>query len=88
MSKSEARQYVIASLIGILGAWFASWALESYPFIELPDVYYVSHIPAKMEWSIALAVISVVIFISVCATWFSARQSKRINIASVLRFEG
>jgi len=79
---------VVASLCGILLAWGASILLEHYPFIELPDAYYVTHLPAKMNWSLVAAVFGVVICISFIATWFTARRTHAITIAKVLRFEG
>lgn len=77
-----------ASVLGLALAALASWVLEHYPFIELPDVYYVSHLPAKMEWSIILAVFVAVMIISIIATYVPARRTRSIVVADVLRFEG
>jgi lipoprotein-releasing system permease protein len=79
---------VISSLSGLFCAWIASWLLNHYPFIKLPDVYYVSYLPVKMEWYILLAVFVVVSFFGFIATWIPTRRTKNINIATVLRFEG
>lgn len=78
----------IASLVGLSLACIASWLLQRYPFITLPDTYLVSHLPAKMEFSILLAVLLVVLILSFFATWLPTRQIKKINISQVLRFEG
>lgn len=78
----------IASLVGIMGAWIVSILLERYPFIQLPHVYYVSHLPAHMDWTIMVTVLIVVMVITFLATWFSAQRAKSITIAHVLRFEG
>ncbi len=78
----------VAALLGILCACIASVLLERYPFIELPHVYYVSHLPAHMEWSIVVMVFVVVLLITILATWFAAQRAKSITIAHVLRFEG
>ena len=78
----------VAALLGILCACLASVLLERYPFIELPHVYYVSHLPAHMEWSIVAMVFVVVLLITMLATWFAAQRAKSITIAHVLRFEG
>jgi len=78
----------IASLCGIVLAWIASLLLERYPFIELPDVYYVSHLPAKMDWTLACTVFAIIMFLNFMATWYTARRTKNINIADVLRYEG
>lgn len=79
---------VIASTVGLAFAWLASWFIERYPFITLPDVYFVTHLPARMEWQIIGAVFFVVMIITFFASWFSARRVYTINIAEVLRFEG
>lgn len=78
----------IASFFGILCACIASWFLEQYPFIELPDAYYVTHLPVRMEWHIIVSVFLVVLFFSFFATWFPAQRIRSINISRVLRFEG
>jgi len=78
----------IACVCGIFLAWIASLLLERYPFIELPDVYYVSHLPAKMDWSLACTVFAIIMFLNFVATWYTARRTKKINIADVLRYEG
>ena len=78
----------VATCFGLFGATIASWILERYPFIELPDVYYVSHLPARMEWPILVIVFLVIMVITLCASWFSARRVRSINVAHVLRFEG
>ncbi len=78
----------IASAGGIFLAWIASLILERYPFIELPDVYYVSHLPAKMDWALALTIFAAIMILNFMATWYTARRTKNIKIADVLRYEG
>lgn len=78
----------IASAIGIFLAWVASLLLERYPFIKLPDVYYVSHLPATMDWSLAITVFVAIMLLNFMATWYTARRTKHIKIADVLRYEG
>ncbi len=77
-----------ASIIGIVLAWIVSLILEYYPFITLPDIYYTTHLPAKMEWSLVITVFIVVMGLSFFATWLTARRTRTIKIANVLRFEG
>lgn len=78
----------IASASGIVLAWIASILLERYPFIELPDVYYVTHLPAKMDWALACTVFIAIMALNFLATWYTARRTKHIKIADVLRYEG
>jgi lipoprotein-releasing system permease protein len=77
-----------ASLCGLIAACFASMVLKKYPFIQLPDTYYVTHLPVAMNWYIVCAVFCVVVMFSICATLFPIQRIRSINIARVLRFEG
>ncbi len=77
-----------ASTFGLIMAIAASWILEHYPFIQLPDAYYVSHLPARMDLSIIIAVLVTVLVLSFIATWLPTRSIRRLNISHVLRFEG
>lgn len=77
-----------AAGIGILSAYIVSLIFAHYPFIRLPDVYYVSHVPACMSWSIAGAVFLVVIVVSILAAWLPIRKIGSFNIARILRAEG
>jgi len=76
---------LIASSVGLLLALAAGYALERYPFIQLPDVYYVSHVPARIDLEIFLAVFLVTLLLGFCATWLPAQRAARINIINVLR---
>ncbi|MFH1831572.1 MAG: FtsX-like permease family protein [bacterium] len=76
-----------ASLVGLGLAAGAGYLLENYPFIQLPDVYYVSYLPARMDIEIFLIVFAATMIIGFLATWIPARRSKGIDIAHVLRQE-
>lgn len=78
----------IGSALGVAAAYGASILLERYPFIKLPDSYYVSHLPAHMDWCIATTVFCVVVLLGFLATWLPTRKVRSINVAQVLRFEG
>lgn len=78
---------LIGSLIGLVSAFFAGLFLQHYPFIELPDAYYVSHLPVSMSWHIFITIFFVIMILSFIATWIPARETRSINIAHVLRFE-
>jgi ABC-type transport system, involved in lipoprotein release, permease component len=77
-----------ATIAGLICASLVSWLFETYPFIELPDAYYTSHLPARMEWIIIIVVFTTVLLISIITSWLSARRTHGINISNVLRFEG
>lgn len=78
---------IIGSIVGLIFSFIAGWFLENYPFITLPDAYYVTYLPAKMEWQIFVIVFIVVTLISFLSTWIPTRKIKKINISQVLRFE-
>lgn len=78
----------IGALLGLAGAFIAGLILEHYPFITLPDVYYVTHLPSRMTPSIFLTVFFVVMGLSFLSTWLSTRRTNTINISQVLRREG
>lgn len=78
----------IASASGLLAAIITSWLLQKYPFITLPDTYYVTQLPVAMNGEIICAVFCVVVLFTLFATWLPIRQIATINVSRVLRFEG
>lgn len=78
---------ITASALGLMLACIASWLLEHYPIITLPDAYYVSHLPAHMELHLVALIFAVIIVLSMLATCIPARRTRLINIAEILRFE-
>ncbi len=76
-----------ASATGLTLAAIAGFILEKYPFINLPDVYYVSYLPARMDLEIFIVVFVCTMILGFLATWIPARRTKQINIAQVLRQE-
>ncbi len=76
-----------ASAIGVLIALILGFFIHRYPLIELPDVYYVTHLPVEFDASICFSVFALILIMSFCATIFSARSTRKINISNVLRFE-
>lgn len=76
-----------AACLGLLLAIGASWLLEQYPFITLPDAYYVSHLPAEMTPAIIFSVFGVVMLLSLCATWIPVRRIRAISVPDVLKRE-
>ena len=76
-----------ASLFGLGFAALAGYFLERYPFIQLPDVYYISYLPARMDPEIFVVVFASTMLIGFLATWIPARRAKNINVVDVLRQE-
>ncbi len=77
----------LASTCGLGLAAIAGYILENYPFIELPDVYYVSYLPARMDLEIFIVVFVATMLLGFFATWIPTRRTKKINITQVLRQE-
>ncbi|MEX0671765.1 MAG: FtsX-like permease family protein [Candidatus Babeliales bacterium] len=77
-----------AALVGLALGFAIGLFLTWYPLIQLPDVYYVSHLPIHMEPGIFIAVLIVVLAMSSIATLIATGKTKSINIARVLRAEG
>ena len=77
----------LASTLGLISAAIAGHLLEKYPFIELPDVYYVSHLPARLDPEIFLVVFVCIMILGFLSTWIPAKRSRKINIVEVLRKE-
>jgi lipoprotein-releasing system permease protein len=77
-----------AALAGLLAAYLVGIILEQYPFIKLPDTYYVSYLPIQMEWYIFVLIFILILIMSIIATAIPCRNIRSINTAHILRFEG
>lgn len=73
--------------LGLFFAFIAGLILEKYPIIKLPDAYYVTYLPAQMDWQIFVTVFFVVLILGFLSTWIPIKKTKKINISQVLRFE-
>lgn len=78
---------LIASTIGLIAAGIVGTLLERYPCIQLPDVYYISYLPARLDAEIFIMVFVVTLLIGFTATWLPAYRTRSIKIAQVLREE-
>lgn len=78
---------ILASSSGLALAALCGWLLEKYPCIQLPDVYYVSHLPARMSGEIFAIVFIATVTLGWIATYLPARRTKTIDITSTLRSE-
>lgn len=76
-----------AAALGIIFAWIATIVLEKYPFIQLPDAYYVTHVPAHLTLMSALCIFGVVMVLSICATWIPVRKIRTISVPAILKRE-
>jgi len=75
------------SILGLGLAALAGYFIEKYPVITLPDVYYVSYLPARMDFEIFFIVFAATMLLGFFATWLPARGCKNINIPSILKHQ-
>lgn len=78
---------LIATTFGIATAFIVGYLLKIYPFITLPDCYYVTTLPIDLDISIACIVFSITLLISFIITFLTARTAQSISITTVLRFD-
>ncbi len=76
---------LFGSCMGLAAAALVGYFIEQFPLIELPDVYYVTHIPVCMDVEMFVIVFIVTVLIGFLATWYPAKRSKNIVVADVLR---
>jgi lipoprotein-releasing system permease protein len=74
-----------ASLCGLALAAVVGRLIEKYPIIQLPDVYYVSYLPARLDMEIFVIVFVVTLLLGFIATAIPTRQSTKLSIAHILR---
>jgi len=51
------------------------------------DVYYISSLPSKLEWTDVYVIAIIAFLLSLLATLYPAWQASRVNPAEVLRYE-
>lgn len=76
---------ISACIIGIALAWLTSYMLNSYQLISLPDAYYISHLPAIMNWPLVGIIAAIVIGIGCIALMLPLRSLRKIHIIEVLK---
>ena len=76
-----------AALFGLLCAYGVGILLQTYPFIELPDVYYVSHLPVKLDPVMFLIIFALVFVLGILSALLPLFSIKKINVTQTLRFE-
>ncbi len=87
---------VIGTLLGTAGGVLLALNVETIvPAIEnlfgvqfmAADVYYISEVPSKLDWSDVYQIAGMAFLLSLLATLYPAWQASRINPAEVLRYE-
>ncbi|MDP2167998.1 MAG: lipoprotein-releasing ABC transporter permease subunit [Thermodesulfovibrionales bacterium] len=76
------------TIIGLAGGYAVGYLMNTYEIIKLPaDVYYLSHLPARMKLSDFIAVSVSAVIISFLATVYPAWQAAKLNPIEPLRYE-
>ncbi|MBI5102001.1 MAG: lipoprotein-releasing ABC transporter permease subunit [Nitrospirae bacterium] len=79
---------LIGTVIGLIGGYGLGYLINKYQIIKLPaDVYYLSHLPVKMELFDFAVVCASAIIISFLATVYPAWQASRMDPVEPLRYE-
>ena len=77
----------IASTTGLIVAYGLGLIIQTYPFISLPDVYYLSHLPIKLELVLFLKIFLSVLGLSIVSSLLPLKTLKKLTVTETLRFE-
>lgn len=75
----------VSALSGLLFAFIIGIILQNYPFINLPDLYYSTYLPIKMELHVFITIFFILILIGLIASWIAVRRINYINIINILK---
>ena len=79
---------LVGTVMGVAGGYLLGYLMDTYQIIKLPaDVYYLSHLPVKMNPRDFVLVSAAAIAISFSATIYPAWQAARLNPVEPLRYE-
>ncbi|WP_460187581.1 lipoprotein-releasing ABC transporter permease subunit [Thiomicrorhabdus hydrogeniphila] len=87
---------LLGVVLGIIGGLSLALNIDVIvPFIENllgfkffpPDVYYISTVPSKLEWSDVWYITSLAFLLTLLATLYPARKASKVNPAEALRYE-
>lgn len=78
----------VSCIAGIMCAVLCCLFLKQYPFITLPDAYFVTHLPVHLELSHIIFVFLCCMVLSFIGIWIPLRRTEEINITEVLRYNG
>ena len=73
------------SLTGLGIAAVIGYIIQFHTRIPLPDVYFISYLPARMEMDHFIIVFITTLLLGLLATYFPIRRIRKLNIVSLLR---
>lgn len=75
-------------LVGMAGGFVSCLLLDKYQFIKLPgDIYYLDHLPVRMQSGDFLLVALSALIISFLATLYPSYQASRLDPVEAIRYE-
>jgi lipoprotein-releasing system permease protein len=74
-----------ACAVGEFFAFLAALLLQKYPFIQLPDVYYVSHLPVNISFYYFVLVFIVASLAGLISSVLAAKMASNVDIPLELR---
>lgn len=94
LAQSKVRQLIImigliitgfASMIGTLLAACAGLIIQNYPFISLPDAYYITTLPIHLSAKDFVGIWISILIIAMFATQIPLKLIRKINLATLLK---
>ncbi len=77
---------LVGALVGcILGVGLCTWLASAR--VRMPSPYYIEALPVDLSWTILLFVFFTAPLLSVLATYFPAREGKKLSLVEALRYE-
>ena len=76
-----------AAFCGLTSAYGVGRLLQIYPFIELPDVYYATHLPVTLDPLMFISIFILVLILGILSALLPILSIKNSNITQTLRFE-
>ncbi|MDD5757026.1 MAG: FtsX-like permease family protein, partial [bacterium] len=75
-------------VLGMAGGWLGCVLLDKYKFIKLPgDIYYLDHLPVKMQLGDFSVIAIAALVISFLATIYPSYKASRLNPVEAIRYE-
>ena len=79
---------IVGTFIGCIGGALTCWIADTFQLIKLqPDVYYISHLPFKMQMIDVTLVCIISIIISLLATIYPSWHASKLDPVEALRYE-
>lgn len=78
---------ITASIVGIASAWIISILITTYQLIPLPNLYYVTHVTATMNFTTALYIFIGLFITSLMATIIPTLNISTTSVTKILRYD-